>query len=177
MTGHRPLRRAVTAAAALLLALAAVACGAAPARTVTIEGPSRPLPSQALTVTDLEGFTEVVSGLRGQPIVVNLWASWCAPCRAEARLLERAAEEYEGRVQFLGVATRDSEADAAAFIDRYDVSYPNLLDRDGSIRRFLGLRGLPTTYVFDGTGRLIGEVVGGVTEQSLAARLGDASRR
>jgi cytochrome c biogenesis protein CcmG, thiol:disulfide interchange protein DsbE len=154
-----------------------VGCGAAPARTIVIEGPARPLPSQPLTTEGLDGFTAIVSGLRGRPVVVNVWASWCAPCRAEARLLERTAKEYQGEVQFLGVATRDREPDADAFIDRYNVSYPNLFDRDGSIRRFLGLRGLPTTYVFDGNGRLVGEVVGGVTEQSLAGRLDDAIRR
>lgn len=159
------------------MALVAASCGAAPARTITIEGPARPLPQQPLTTARLGEFTEIVSGLRGRPVVVNVWASWCPPCRAEARLLERTANEYEGRVQFLGVATRDREPDADAFIDRFDVSYPNLFDRDGSIRRFLGLRGLPTTYVFDGNGRLVAEVVGGVTEQSLAARLDDATRR
>lgn len=167
----------VTAAIALFVALANVGCGEAPARTIVIEGSARPLPRRPLTTAGLDGFTEIVSGLRGRPVVVNVWASWCAPCRAEARLLERTADEYEGRVQFLGVATRDTEPDADAFIDRYGVSYPNLFDRDGSIRRFLGLRGLPTTYVFDRNGRLVGEVVGGVTEQSLAARLDDATRR
>ena len=167
----------LTAATALFIALAAVGCGAAPARTITIDGPARPLPRQPLTTVGLGGFTEIMSGLRGHPVVVNVWASWCAPCRAEARLLERTADEYKGRVQFLGVATRDTEPNAEAFIDRYDVSYPNLFDVDGSLRRFLGLRGLPTTYVFDGNGRLVGEVVGGVTEQSLAARLDDATRR
>jgi cytochrome c biogenesis protein CcmG, thiol:disulfide interchange protein DsbE len=167
----------VTAAVALCSTLAAAGCGTAPARTIVIEGPARPLPPRPLTTVGLDGFTEIVSGLRGRPVVVNVWASWCPPCRAEARLLERTAAAYEGRVQFLGVATRDTEPDAEAFIDRYDVSYPNLYDRDGSIRRFLGLRGLPSTYVFDGEGRLVGEVVGGVTEQSLAARLDDATRR
>ena len=167
----------VAAATVLFIAVGSIGCGAEPERTITIEGRARPLPPQPLTVAGLEEFTEVVSGLRGRPVVVNVWASWCAPCRAEARLLERAADEYQGSVQFLGVATRDRETDAEAFMVRYDVSYPNLFDADGSIRQFLGLRGLPTTYVFDRDGRLVGEVVGGVTEQSLAARLDDASRR
>lgn len=161
----------------VLFITVAAACGAAPTRSITIEGPARPLPRQALTTTGLDGFTEIISGLRGRPVVVNVWASWCAPCRAEARLLERTADEYHGRVQFVGVATRDTESGADAFIERFGVSYPNLFDRDGSIRRFLGLRGLPTTYVFDADGRLVGEVVGGVTEQSLAARLDDAAQR
>lgn len=142
-----------------------------------LDGPSRPLPSVALADADLAAFKETIAGLNGRPVVVNLWASWCGPCRVEAPLLERASTTEGEAVQFLGVATRDQRQGAEAFIDRFNVSYPNLLDSTGEIRRYLGLRGLPTTYIFDSEGRLVSQVIGGISEQSLAARLEDVRRR
>ena len=112
-------------------------------------------------------------GLRGRPVVVNVWASWCPPCRAEMPLLERAAADYRGRVAFLGVASKDDAADAEAFLRRVDVTYPNVFDATGDVRDELGLRGFPTTYIFDAAGELREAVVGGITEQRLAAQLDD----
>ena len=163
--------------AVVALLLIASACASSPTRSIVLGGPSRPLPSTALADADLSAFKETIAGLKGRPVVVNLWASWCGPCRVEAPLLERASATGVGDVQFLGVATRDQRQGAEAFLDRFDVSYPNLLDTTGEIRRFLGLRGLPTTYIFDSEGRLVNEVIGGISEQSLAARLEDARRR
>lgn len=135
------------------------------------------MPAFALADADLVAFKETITGFRGKPVVVNLWASWCGPCRAEAPLLERAAVANKGKVQFLGVSTRDDRQSAATFLERFAVSYPNLVDSSGDIRKYLGLRGLPTTYVFDSKGRLVSQVIGGISEQSLAARLEDARHR
>lgn len=152
-------------------------CSNQAAPKIQIDGAARSLPPRGLTDGDLAQFTGIVAGARGRPVVVNVWASWCGPCRVEAPLLERAAGEYGQDVQFLGVASRDDRADAEAFIRRFDVSYPNLLDTSGGIRKFLTVRGLPTTYVFDGRGRLVTQVVGAVDEQKLAATIEEAIRR
>ena len=141
-----------------------------------IEGRPRPVPQQQLAPVDAATFDGIVVGLRGKPIVVNVWASWCGPCRVEAPLLDRASEAYGEDVTFVGVASRDASGDARAFLDRYEISYTNLFDRDGSVRRRLGLRGFPTTYVFDRRGVLVATEVGGVTEQRLAAQLDDVLR-
>lgn len=172
---QRPTFRRLSAAAVLLLT--GTSCATSATQPIVLEGPSRPLPSATLADADLAAFKETIAGLRGRPIVVNLWASWCGPCRVEAPLLERASATKNSEVQFLGVATRDQRQAAEAFIERFGVSYPNLLDDTGEIRRYLGLRGLPTTYIFDSEGRLVGEVIGGISEQSLAARLQDARSR
>jgi len=115
-------------------------------------------------------------GARGRPVVVNVWASWCGPCRVEAPLLQRAAARYKGDVVFLGVDSRDDPGPARAFIRRYRIAYPNVFDGTGAIRSRLGLRGFPTTYVFDRQGALIASVVGGISEQALAGHIAAAQR-
>lgn len=153
------------------------ACASPAPPAIQIDAPARPTPSAPLTDADLGEFKGVVAGARGRPVVVNVWASWCGPCRVEAPLLDRAAEDYGAAVQFLGVASRDDRKGAEGFLRRFDVTYPNLLDTTGSIRRFLTVRGLPTTYVFDGRGRLVRSVVGAIDEQTLAASVEEALRR
>lgn len=167
--------RAVQLAAIVVLAVILVEV-VAPDDTSTAYRPSgepRPVPAEQLAAVDGDAFGGMLVGLRGTPVVVNVWASWCAPCRAEMPLLERAAEEYAGRVLFIGVASRDSRPEAADFLDEVGVTYPNVFDETGEVRRALGLRGFPTTYLFDAQGTLREAVVGGVTEQRLAAQLDD----
>ena len=134
------------------------------------------IPAEQLTPVSTSQFGGMLVGLRGKPVIVNVWASWCAPCRAEMPLLERAFRVNKERVVFLGVASKDSRAAAMDFLEEVGVSYPNLLDRTGGVRASLGLRGFPTTYVFDRQGELVEAVVGGITEQRLAAQLNDLVR-
>lgn len=135
-------------------------------------GPPAPLPAEG-TLVPASGqlFRSVLVGQRGTPVVVNIWASWCGPCRVEAPLLQRAAHQYQSKVTFLGVNAQDSSDSAARFLTRYGITYPNLVDVDGEITQALGFRGFPTTYILDGSGRVRFSVVGGISEQTLAARL------
>lgn len=139
-------------------------------------GDPQDLPDQRLAPVTARQFAGILVGLRGQPVVVNVWASWCPPCRAEMPLLERASQAYAGRAMFLGVASKDAPSAALGFLDEVGVTYPNVFDSTGDIRRELGLRGFPTTYVFDERGRLVEAVVGGITEPRLAAQLDDLVR-
>jgi cytochrome c biogenesis protein CcmG/thiol:disulfide interchange protein DsbE len=109
-------------------------------------------------------------------VVVNVWASWCPPCRTEAPLLQRAADDYDSRVVFLGVDSRDDADVGREFLDRYGISYPNVFDGSGTIRRLLGVREFPTTYIFGTHGELSAEVTDGISEQTLAAHLDNALR-
>jgi Thiol-disulfide isomerase and thioredoxins len=116
----------------------------------------------------LDEFEGMLVGLRGQPVVVNIWASWCAPCRTEMPMLQDAAEAFAGRATILGVASNDDPRAARAFLDEIGVTYPNVFDPSGEIRVALELTAYPTTYVFGADGTIRARVAGGISEQRLA---------
>jgi cytochrome c biogenesis protein CcmG/thiol:disulfide interchange protein DsbE len=130
-------------------------------------------PAGELTPLSADDFEGVLVGLRGTPVIVNIWASWCSPCRTETTLLERTWKAHGQEVVILGVASKDVAASSRSFMDEFGVSYPNVFDVSGDIRAMLGLRGFPTTYVFGADGKLRTTIVGGLTEQRLAAVLED----
>lgn len=104
-----------------------------------------------------------VAELRGTPFVLNLWASWCDPCRAEAPFLERGWRDARRRgVLFLGLDQQDVEEDARAFIRAFDVSYPNVRDPGDRTARSYGATGLPETFFVDARGRIVGHVIGAI---------------
>jgi len=121
-----------------------------------------------LEATTLDGSTFSAADLRGTPLVVNFWATWCEPCEREQPLLVQAAEEAGGEVAFLGVDYRDEDDAAREWLARYDVPYPNVADPNGSIGYRLGVTtGLPTTVVVDGDGRLRFRVLGELDRATL----------
>lgn len=164
------------------MVIAAAAIGLASLRGSTTasyapQGVAQPLPpSGQLTEISRREFDGVLVGQRPKPVIVNVWASWCAPCRTEMPLLSRAATTYEDEVTILGVATRDDPEAAQQFLDDLGIAYPNVFDADGSIRVALGLAVFPTTYVFGRDGELQAKVSGGISEQRLAALIEDAQR-
>lgn len=110
----------------------------------------------------------------GRPVLLNLWASWCPPCRAEMPDLSEAAERYPG-VQFVGVAVSDDAGAAADFADAIGVAYPLGADRDGSVDRAYPAPGLPATYLIDGEGRMVREVFGMLTAAQVEALLAEVA--
>ncbi len=128
----------------------------------------------SLPSVTIEEFGGMVAGQEGRPVVVNVWASWCAPCRTEMPLLESAATAFAGRVIILGVASNDDPNSALAFLRELGVTYPNVFDSTGEIRVALALTAYPTTYVFDPDGTVRARVDGGISEQRLAGLIEDA---
>jgi cytochrome c biogenesis protein CcmG, thiol:disulfide interchange protein DsbE len=106
--------------------------------------------------------------LRGVPVVLNFWASWCPPCREEAPRLERRwqAARAEG-VLFLGLDMQDLSGDARDFLREFRVSYPNVRDRGDDVAREWGVTGLPETFFISRRGRVVGHVIGAVSVRQL----------
>ena len=117
-------------------------------------------PSFELPLLDGPG-TLTDEDLRGKPVVVNFWASWCIPCREEAPLLEETWRNYRDEgVVFLGVNIKDSEPDAIDFMERYDITYPVVRDLDEVLVRGFGVKGLPETFFIDDEWTFIGTASG-----------------
>jgi thiol-disulfide isomerase/thioredoxin len=166
-------RRAPLVALAVSAALLAGACGSsAPPAATRATLPPTPT---ALPTFDLARFQSLLASLRGTPVVVNVWASWCGPCIAEAPGLAATSRALRGRVQFLGIDVQDQRPAARAFITRYGWSYPSVFDPTGAIRSGLGFVGQPVTVVYDaaGTRRLVwsGAVRTEVLRRGLASLL------
>jgi cytochrome c biogenesis protein CcmG/thiol:disulfide interchange protein DsbE len=90
------------------------------------------------------------SDLKGSPVVVNFWASWCIPCREEAPVLERTWRRYGDRgVVVLGVNIKDGKTDAKEFLNEFDITYPAVRDVNQELARALGVRGIPETFFID----------------------------
>ena len=113
-----------------------------------------PVPDGALPQLDGSGSGEIAD-YRGRWVLVNFWASWCQPCRAESPALERFHRRYRGEgFTVLGIDTRDLSDDGRAFVERYGISYPQLRDGDGDRSRDFGTTGLPESFLVDPRGRL-----------------------
>jgi cytochrome c biogenesis protein CcmG/thiol:disulfide interchange protein DsbE len=120
-------------------------------------------PAADFTLERLDGGTVQLTALRGQPVMINFWASWCVPCRDEAPTLQRTWETYKDRgAVFWGVNIWDSDANARAFVREFGITYPNLLDRDGKVAIEYGLRGVPETFFVNRQGGLASKYVGPV---------------
>jgi len=100
-------------------------------------------------------YTRTLAGLRGHPVVVNIWASWCGPCRLEFPAFQQQSVHYGRNVGFLGVDSGDNRGNAASFLRQFPVSYPSVEDPGQRVAQNLGLRGLPGTAYYDGRGHLV----------------------
>ncbi len=143
--------------------------------TATTDGAPPPSPREGFSAPDftldmLDGGQISLSDLRGKVVLVNLWASWCPPCREEMPAIERVYRSYKDLgLEVLGVNTtnQDSEAAAAAFVQEMGLSFPIPLDRTGAVSASYNLRGLPTSFFIDREGIIQSVVVGGPMSEVL----------
>lgn len=132
-------------------------------------------PAPHLSGPALDGGRLDLASWSGHVIVVNIWGSWCAPCRQEAPDLERVAAEtgYLG-VRFVGIDVRDNPAQGRAFEESFGIGYPSLDDSDGALVPQFGrylTPAVPTTYIFDAHGRIAAMFFGRITYQGLETDL------
>ncbi len=125
-------------------------------------------PATTFILDDFDGNITALADLRGKPIVLNFWASWCQPCIYETPLLVAAAKRYGERVHFIGVVPpEDSPEAVAAFQQRFGDWGPTLYDRDGKVGIAYGVFKLPETYLIDADGIVREKVAGALQPEPL----------
>jgi cytochrome c biogenesis protein CcmG/thiol:disulfide interchange protein DsbE len=137
-----------------------------PATNAT-QAPLLPTDAFALPQLDFASFQQLLGQLKGTPVVVNIWAAWCGPCRVEAPDLARAARTYGSRVQFLGVDILDSRSSARSFMSEYGWTHPSVFDPTSAIRNGLGFVGQPDTIFYDAGGHIAMTWQGPLTPEAL----------
>ena len=121
----------------------------------------------AFSLTSFDGRTIALADFRGQPVLLNFWASWCVPCRTEAPILRDAYAREGSQVTFIGVNVRDQEDDARAFLSEFGIPYLNVRDVDGAIEQRYRAPGIPFS-VFVGRDGVITRVwIGPIDEELL----------
>lgn len=109
-----------------------------------------------------------LASLKGKPLMLNFWASWCDVCKQEAPLLENTWQRVQGQgIVFLGIDIQDTRSDGLQFLQTYGITYPNVVDADGSVTINYGVTGVPETFFVNRQGVIMRKVIGELTEQTL----------
>lgn len=168
-----PLRRFLppVLAAALVVALG---FGLFRSSNGQVEGPLVGKPAPAFTLQTLNGGTVSLASLKGRPVVLNFWASWCVPCRDEAPQLRDLSEKQTANgLAVVGVVFSDKNLKAVnSFVQEYALAYPSLLDPQLNTSIAYGVSGVPETFFIDKSGVVRGYDQGGLTKERLTAGLG-----
>lgn len=151
----------------MAFALVVVACGS------DAQAPPDADPIPSLNVAEFRDMLETSD----QPLVVNVWASWCGPCRSEAPLLRQAHERYGDRIRFVGIDVQDVQGPALEFLAEFGITYDNFFDPDGAIPASLGGFGVPLTYFFAAGGEQVYLQSGVIDERTLALQVDELLAR
>lgn len=131
--------------------------------------------------TTLQGKDLSLADYRGKVVVINVWGSWCPPCRKEAPALAAASHTTKDTAQFIGIDVKDNDpAPARAYVRTFDVPYPSLYDPTGAqLVKFAGTlpaQGIPSTLIIDEQGRVAVRILDTITEDSLVAMINDVAQ-
>ena len=170
----KPINKILIVLIPLLVAIAAVA-----GILITRGGPGTTSPTTTTfsprNASDFQlelfsGKTIRLSDFKGKtPVVINFWASWCGPCRAEAPTLAKVSKTFSKRVKFLGIVINDSQTNAEAFMKEFGIDYDNGLDTS-KIGDAYGITGIPETFWIDKNGQLVDHWIGAIEEANLVQR-------
>lgn len=169
-------RRALLVGLCLTVPLIGLLLASLGRETHAVRSPLIGRPAPAFSLLPAGGGPRVsLADLRGQPVVLNFWATWCGPCHDEHGILVRAAQALAGRVRFVGVAYEDDEESVRQFVRQNGGGYPSLMDEHGRTAIAYGVYGVPETFFLDAGGRIVAKHTGPLGEAQLAAQLDKAA--
>ena len=147
-------------------------------RLITVVQPADRKPSPEISGTDLDGNSISLDDFDGKTVVVNVWGSWCPPCRKEAPALAATATKMKNEgVEFVGISVREDAAAARAFNAAKKIPYPSLTDPSGKtllgFAKNLPSQAIPTTWVIDSEGRVAARILDDTTESTLTSLIED----
>ncbi|HIC90204.1 MAG TPA: redoxin domain-containing protein [Anaerolineae bacterium] len=151
----------------LVLGVIWISLSRVPAKVAAVHNDHLPLPQRGFAAPDftletLDGQIVTLSGLRGQVVLINFWATWCPPCRAEMPAIQQVYERYRDQdFIVLAVNLQESDAQVAAFVGRLGLTFPILMDRDGDTFARYRVKALPSTFFVDQAGVIQNVTVGG----------------
>ncbi|SFL82063.1 Peroxiredoxin [Paenibacillus sp. 1_12] len=124
--------------------------------------PKKGYKAPAFTLTALNGQTYSLDSLQGKPALINFWASWCEPCQTEAPEFSKLYELYKDRIEILAVnvTSKDRVEDAQAFVGKYEIRFPVLLDTKAAVTEAYNIAAIPTTYFVDENGIIVDRLFG-----------------
>ncbi len=128
-------------------------------------------PAPDFTVTDIAGQRFQLSALRGKPVVLNFWATWCPPCKAELPELQAGSQRLAGQVTVVGLNQGESAETVRSFAQQIGLTYPIPLDERMDVSGAYGVRSLPTTFFIDRSGVIRDIQLGALTEATFAQHL------
>jgi thiol-disulfide isomerase/thioredoxin len=177
---------------ALALCLIAAGCGGdersteggyvgASSSRVTVVPPDQRKPAATVSGTELGGTGTISTrDFPGKVVVVNVWGSWCPPCRQEAPELQAASQQTKDKAAFLGITTKDYDpAPAEAFVRKFKITYPSIYDPTGNVLLSFGgdlpPSAIPSTLVLDQQGRVAARVLGTITAETLVTMIDDVA--
>ncbi len=135
-----------------------------------VESPAPGFLAPDFTLVTLDGEELTLSELRGRPVVLNFWASWCGPCRIETPHFQSFSENFADELVVLGVNQQESAEAITAFAEEFSVTYPLLFD-DGEVYQMYAVFGLPTTYFISADGVIVDVIPGAATEAVLVEKV------
>lgn len=178
---HPPAKRPSLALLGILAALVAIVPvtfllrRAGDPAPQAVAAKNRPAPN--FTLEALDGSTLDLASLRGKPVIVNFWASWCVPCRKEFPILAQALRDHSDEgLQMVGIVYRDLPGDARQFGKKYDVDWPLLIDPDGDTATAFRVQSIPTTFFIDADGMIRSFVYGQLTTRIIDKQLAALAR-
>lgn len=147
-------------------------------KLITVVQPADRKSAPEISGTDLDGKTISLDDFDGKTVVVNVWGSWCPPCRKEAPALAATATKMrDGGVEFLGISVREDAASARAFNEAKKIPYPSLTDPSGKtllgFAKNLPSQAIPTTWIIDSEGRVAARILDDTTESTLTSLIED----